>query len=150
MNILLVDDSFAHRNAGKEQLSDIHNVTAVSDYTEAVRIVRAEEEMFDVALLDLLMPAEATMLGTRGLEFLGETIPVGFPLAIKMAMCGVPQIIVATDISHHNHPASAILDWLWWRKYPIKINDSTVRFIHSPLIEDRVKDWRAILEMYIL
>lgn len=146
MKILLVDDSLTHRNAGKEQLGSLHNLTAVADYTDAVRI--AQDSVFDVALLDLLMPAEATTLGGKGLEFIGEEIPVGFPLAVKMSMCGVSQIIVATDINHHYHPASAIVDWFGGGKL-IRINDSIVRFIHSPLNEDRAKDWRSIIERFI-
>ncbi len=146
MKILLVDDSLAHRKAGKTQLTNIHDLTTVSDYTDAV--VLARDGAFDVALLDLLMPAEATTLGTEGLRFLGEEIPVGFPLAIKMALSGIPHIIVATDTNHHDHPASAIVDWFGPHK-SIKINSSTVRFIHSPLTTDRMKDWDAILKIFV-
>lgn len=146
MKILLVDDSLAHRKAGKEQLASAHDLTTVPDYTEAITL--AHDGAFDVALLDLLMTAEATTLGTEGLKFLGEEMPVGFPLAIKMAMLGVPHIIVATDTGHHDHPASAIIDWFGSRE-PIKINDSTVYFIHAPLTTNRVKDWRAIIEKFI-
>ena len=143
MNIILVDDSLKNRKAGEDQLAHLHNLTTLSDYTDAVHIVRSTA--FDVALLDLLMPAEAETLGAEGLAFLGEEIPVGFPLAIEMALCGVPQIIVATSTNHHNHPASAIVDWFGYRR-TARINDSVVRFIHAPLTEDQGKDWHSILE----
>ena len=146
MKILLVDDSLAHRKAGEVQLTNAHNLTTVADYTEAVSISR--NSVFDVALLDLLMPSETMTLGAEGLKFLGEEIPVGFPLAIKMAVLGIPHIIVATDTNHHDHPASAIVDWFGSHE-SIKINDSTVHFIHSPLTTDCMKDWHAILTTFI-
>ena len=62
MKILLVDDSLKHRRSGKSQLEARgHEVVAVSEYGEARELVK--EGGFDIALLDLLMPAEATTLG---------------------------------------------------------------------------------------
>ncbi len=146
MKILIVDDSLAQRRAGKVQLASTHDLTMVADYTDAVELAR--NTAFDVVLLDLLMPAEEKTLGTEGLKFLGEEIPVGFPLAVKMALYNVPHIIVATDTGHHDHPASAIIDWFGSHE-PIKINDSMVYFIHAPLTTDRVKDWHTIVEKFI-
>jgi len=141
MKILLVDDDLKHRMAGKEQLSALgHEVVVLSDYFEAVKV--AEGGQFDVALLDLLMPAEADKLGEEGLQYLGESIPVGYPLSVKLATLGILYVVVATDTNHHNHPASAIMDW--FINKPFTVAGSKVLWIHAPMNGD-VKDWKAAL-----
>lgn len=146
MKILLVDDSPKHRKAGVLDLTALgHEVIAMSDYTEARRVV--ESGGFDVALLDLLMPAEATTLGGEGMAFFGQPFPVGFPLAISMALQGVKHVAVATDTNHHHHPASAAMDW--FRTGPFQIHESHVLFTHAPLRSDGAKDWAKILSVLI-
>lgn len=143
MDILLVDDSKKHRQAGVAQLSALgHEVTAVGDYAEAARLLR--EQKFDVALLDLLMPAEPMMLGGRGMEYLGQSIAVGFPLSMLAASEGVRLVAVATDTNHHDHPASAIMDWFHDRRFTVGL--SMVVWMHAPLCADGAKDWAKILD----
>ncbi len=144
MKILLVDDSAKHRRAGVEQLTVLgHEVVALSDYTEALERAMGGE-YFDAALLDLLMPAEATMLGDSGMALLGQPFAVGYALAVLIALAGVPFVAVATDTNHHNHPASAVMDW--FPKSTIQIEDSKVIFMHAPLCAGGEKNWALILE----
>lgn len=145
--ILLMDDSLKHRKACIAAFADDSSVelVAVADYMEAVlRVQRGER--FDVALLDLLMPAEPETLGASGLKFIGQSIPVGYPLAVKLALLGIPKVAVVTDTGHHDHPASAMMDWFRWESF--RINESTVLFTHAPLLSDDAKDWKMILQMF--
>ena len=145
MRVLLIDDSRKHREAGVADLVALgHEVVALGNYTDVAKTVR--EQKFDVALLDLLMPAEPMMLGGEGLSHLGEPFAVGYPLAVYLAMKSVPLVAVATDANHHNHPASAMMDWLC--KESVTVNGCSVTFMHSPMkqIGDVwVKDWPAVL-----
>jgi CheY-like chemotaxis protein len=144
MRILLVDDSPKHRKAGVSDLTALgHEVVALSDYTEARRVV--EDGGFDAALLDLLMPAEGTTLGGEGLAFFGQPFAVGFPLAMSMALRGVRFVAVATDTNHHSHPASAAMDW--FHGEPFKVEQSWVLLTHAPLRPDGAKDWVKILNV---
>lgn len=143
MKILLVDDSLKHRRAGKKQLEALgHEVVAVCEYTEAKTL--ASETKFDAVLLDLLMPAEGMMLGSDArVEYLGKEIDVGFAMVLAMAMTSVSWIAVATDTNHHNHPASALVDWFSGRV--LTINGSTALIMHSPMCSDGTKDWGTVL-----
>lgn len=145
MRILLVDDSRKHRDAGVADLTALgHEVVALGSYSDVAKTVR--EQQFDVALLDLLMPSEPMMLGGEGLSHLGEPFAVGYPLAVYLAVKGIRHVAVATDTNHHNHPASALLDWLSGER--IGINGCSVTFMHSPMKtvgDKQVKDWSAVL-----
>ena len=143
MKILLVDDLKKNREAGMADLTAIgHEVVAFSGYAKAA--VAITESRFDAALLDLLMPAEAMMLGSKGLEHLGQEIPAGLGLSMFAADRGVPLVAVATDMNHHDHPASAMLDWFHNRK--MRINDSLVLWMHSPMKAEGIKDWGKVLK----
>jgi CheY-like chemotaxis protein len=147
MRILLIDDMKKHRKAGIEQLTTSgHEVVALSSYEDAARLVE-KEKSFDVALIDLLMPAEAMMLGGEGLQFLGQPQDVGFSLPMKLALEGVKKIAVLTDMNHHSHPASAIFDWFLGKE--INISGSEVHFMHAQLTKEGTKNWLAALEALI-
>lgn len=141
MKILVVDDKNNNLLAALKQLEE-HDVTVENSYFTAMRIVR-DGAKFDVAILDLLMPAEPDVLGSEGMVYLGEKIPAGYPLAIKLAMLGVPLITVATDTNHHNHPASAIMDWFDGETF--RINGSKIVMMHAPRYDDNSKNWPRIL-----
>jgi CheY-like chemotaxis protein len=143
MRILLVDDNIKHRRAGIRQLEALgHEVIALCDYGEARQ--RAKKESFDVALIDLLMPAEPTTLGEKACqEFVGLEISIGFPLMLCLSYLGIKKIAVATDTNHHDHPMSAAIDW--FRSAVLTVNDSTVIIMHSPMCQDGTKNWEKIL-----
>jgi hypothetical protein len=65
---------------------------------------------WDAVLCDLLMPAGRNTQGTRGMEFVGKEMPVGWALALNAAIEGAKYVAVVTDLDHHSHPASAMLD----------------------------------------
>lgn len=143
MKILLVDDTRKHRKAGIEQLTELgHEVVALSGYEDAVNKARGNK--FDVALIDLLMPAEGMTLGGEGLQYLGQPIDVGYSLAMKLALDGIKNIAVVTDMNHHSHPASAIMDWFLGKK--LDICGSNVRFMRAWLVDGDVKNWAVALE----
>lgn len=144
MRILLVDDTLRHRRAGSSQLEALgHEVLACSGYGDARRA--AEAERFDAALVDLMMPAEATTLGTEArAEHVGREIAIGFPLAIELARLGIPKIAVATDTNHHDHPMSAAVDW--FEGQTLTINCAMVRISHARLIDDGAKNWGQALD----
>ncbi len=147
MKILIVDDSPKHRRAGKKQLVALgHEVVTVSSYGKARELV--EEGGFDVALLDLLMLAEPTTLGTDArVEHVGREIAIGFPLLLSLAG-RVGQIAVATDMNHHDHPMSAAVDWFYGEP-KLQVNDSTVMIMHAPMNDDKTKNWGKVLETLV-
>lgn len=65
---------------------------------------------WDVVLCDLLMPAGRKTQGDEGLRFAGQEMPVGWSLALVAAKYGARYVAVVTDMNHHHHPASAMLD----------------------------------------
>ncbi|MFA6429157.1 MAG: response regulator [Patescibacteria group bacterium] len=141
LHILVVDDSPKHRRAAQSQLAGPdREVVALADYVEAWE--RAQAERFDVALLDLLMPAEGLMLGDQGRqEHLGREIGVGFPLVLAMGLCDIPLIGMITDTNHHAHPMSALVDWFADGRRPLRVNNSAVLICHAHLRADGTKDW---------
>jgi CheY-like chemotaxis protein len=142
MRVLLIDDKPKQRRAGTKQLqADGHEVVAMSEYGEAKEL--AEKESFDVALIDLLMPAEATTLGTEGLKFFGQEMGIGFPLALALAHTNVGGVAVVTDTNHHNHPMSAMVDW--FHRKTLNVNGKKVLILHAQLDADGNKDWSAAL-----
>jgi len=142
--ILLLDDSLRHRRAGVNQLTALgHEVVALCDYGEARERAMTEDPPFDVALCDLLMPAEPTTLGDAARrEHVGREIGIGYPMVIELSHY-VKRVAVATDTGHHDHPMSAIADW--FRGRTDVINGAKVQIMHSPM-NDGVKDWARVLE----
>jgi CheY-like chemotaxis protein len=144
MVIMLVDDLKKHRIAGLDQLKGAgHDVFTFSSYERAA--IRAADGIpCDVALIDLLMPAEGMTLGEEGLRYLGQPLDVGFSLAMKLALHGVERIAVVTDMNHHHHPSSAIMDWFLGKT--LDICGSKVRFMHARMTDEGAKDWLAALD----
>lgn len=148
MKILLVDDSKRHCQAGLADLAALgHEVIVLRDYSDVAMVVKRES--FDVALIDLLMPAEAMMLGGEGMNHLGEAFAVGYPLAVYLATEGI-RVAVATDTNHHHHPACAMMDWLIGKE--VNINGHRVCFMYAPMKEIDgawVKDWPVVLGRFL-
>lgn len=147
MKILLVDDTKKHREAGIADLTALgHDVVAFDNY-ESVLAMRPEVlTAFDVALLDLLMPAEyCGALGGAGLEFLGQPFAIGYVLSVHLARSGIRHTAVATDMNHHHHPAASLMDTV---NGPFLVNGNRILWTHAPMkdVEGiRVKDWSGVL-----
>lgn len=145
MKILLVDDSAKHRGGGERDLETLgHEVVVISNYEEGLARIMENEERFDVALLDLLMPAEAYMLSPDAqAAHLGREIGVGYPLIFVMAAYGIKHIAVVTDGNHHHHPVVATVDWVC--RDTFTVNGSKVLIRYAGLTPDGAKDWAQIL-----
>lgn len=65
---------------------------------------------WDVVLADLLMPAGPMSQGETGQKYVGQEMAVGWSLALQAARTGAKFVAVITDMNHHRHPASAMLD----------------------------------------
>ena len=89
------------------------------------------------------MPAEPTTLGDRARkEFIGREIAIGFPLVLELSRLGIKRIAVATDMNHHNHPMSAVVDW--FHSVKLMVNGAEVSIMHAPMRDD-AKDWGEVL-----
>jgi CheY-like chemotaxis protein len=84
------------------------------DHSKAWDRAREESRLpyWDAVLCDLLMPAGRAAQGGEGLKFVGQEMPVGWSLALTAARKGARFVAVVTDMNHHHHPASAMLDYL--------------------------------------
>jgi len=65
---------------------------------------------YDVVLTDLMVPASRQALGSDGTQFAGQEMPLGSIIALRALRFGVRNVAVVTDMSHHDHPASAAFD----------------------------------------
>ncbi len=76
---------------------------------EATRAFTNHPE-FDVVLTDLLVPASAKAQERKGVHLVGQEMPLGTIIALHALAAGVKLVAVVTNISHHDHPASAAFD----------------------------------------
>ena len=74
---------------------------------------------WDAVLSDLLMPAGRKTQGGNGLQYVGTEMPIGWALAIDAALEGAKFVAVVTDMDHHSHPASAMLDLMDRGVFPV-------------------------------
>lgn len=107
MKILVIDDNQTNLNAAKAQLNE-HELTLIRTYDEGEELLCCE--IYDVALIDLMLPASKNQQSRKGLTFVGQQLPVGIFLAILAVKKSVKYVAVFTDTDHHSHPASACID----------------------------------------
>lgn len=140
MKILVIDDTQNHLDAAKQTLSG-HDITLCSSHDGALKLLEKqhnEEECsrliekykneklenavrkayqetelpyWDAVLCDLLMPAGRNQQ-RECMKYVGQEMSVGWSLALEAARQGAKYVAVVTDMSHHDHPASAMLDSL--------------------------------------
>jgi CheY-like chemotaxis protein len=154
MKILVVDDSPIHREAARQTLGAGHDLTVVGKHDDAVRCLSVNTERYwDAVLSDLLMPAGKRVQGGLGLEFVGTDMPIGWARAVDAALNGAQYVAVVTDMNHHAHPASALLDSMNSKLF--KINQATALFTnYCPKVnigssQEDGKDWGKILSYLI-
>ena len=139
MKILVIDDTQKHLDAAVETLKG-HNVTLCASYDEALNLLEEQQDntifqrlykeyteacvtdayskahtkstlpYWDAVLCDLLMPAGNDAQKEK--KALGQEMPAGWSLALVAAMRGAKYVAVASDVNHHDHPGSAMLDRL--------------------------------------
>lgn len=129
MKVLVIEDNVIHSDAAKAQLSE-HDLTVVNSYDAGNKALGYEKHEFDVVLVDLMLPASSEYQSSKGLDFAGQEMPVGVFLAIKAAMHGAKFVAVLTDTNHHDHPASACLDY-FGRHKPFMIGETKVIFTND-------------------
>lgn len=139
MKILVIDDTKKHLDAALQTLTG-HDVSVCATHDEAIKLLHVqynEDErtrlrtkyekdglgwmeacdkskaetllpFWDVVLCDLLMPAGRNAQGS--MEFVGKEMAIGWSLALQAVQNGAKFVAVVTDMNHHAHPASAMLD----------------------------------------
>lgn len=140
LNILVIDDSVNHQQSARQVLGAEHSLTVVGTHDEALKLLETKRDeakyetlraqykeqgvagyyeraiaesrlpYWDAVLCDLLMPAGRNAQGGEGLKYVGQEMPIGWSLAITAALRGAKYVAVVTDMNHHSHPASAMLD----------------------------------------
>lgn len=140
--ILVVDDKLENRQAAVKQLSDKWNVWLASGYDEAMGILAAEPDKFEIALLDLHMPMSPRTLSEEAFH-LGELVPYGLLLLLEVCCQGVKFAAVVTDLNHHSDPFSAAFDNFTGKV--MNMGRAEVMLMHAPM-KDGVKDWAAALD----
>jgi hypothetical protein len=105
--VLVVDDNPNHRASAHAFLKG-HDLTVVGTYDEAENVIGSEQ--FDVVLFDLMIPASRKAQAGKGMQFVGQEMPIGTTLGFFALSKGVKNVAVVTDTNHHDHPASATFD----------------------------------------
>lgn len=129
MKVLVIDDTQKHLDAAIQTLEG-HDTTVCATHDEAVRCLAGyvDEEgnpchgwvsgaqktpcLWDAVLCDLLMPVGCNSVNQsyEGKQLIGQEMAVGWSLALSASKAGAKFVAVVTDMNHHNHPASAMLD----------------------------------------
>lgn len=98
---------------------------------------------WDAVLCDLMMPAGSYAQGEKGRKYVGQEMPVGWSLALTAVTNGAKYVAVVTDLNHHHHPASAMLDSLNHHIFKI---DGAKMLLTNRVSCDPGKDWEQVLE----
>ncbi|MFA6047775.1 MAG: hypothetical protein WCV59_02790 [Parcubacteria group bacterium] len=140
MRILVIDDTQGHLDAARQTLSGHDLTLCSShdeavklllwkydDNEKSQRIKQYESEglkwtdayekaeqetrlpYWEVVLCDLLMPAGSREQGS-GRHLVGQEMAVGWSLALQAVKNGANYVAVITELNHHQHPASAMID----------------------------------------
>lgn len=143
--IWVLDDNEKNRRSALAQFGAANEVTAFASYEETLKRLSSRRDLPEILLTDLLLPAERFTLGSRAQQLhLGSEFPAGVFVALAAARAGVPLVAVVTDASHHDHPATAAIDFLAWGE-PIKIESSRVLLV-AARTSAGVKDWVCAIE----
>ncbi|MFH1405266.1 MAG: hypothetical protein ABIH21_04190 [Patescibacteria group bacterium] len=143
--LLVVDDNPVHRRSATEQFKATHNLMALDRYNDVRKVIEKHSSEISLFLCDLLMPAESQTLGPEGQNFIGQEVAIGFALALFAISHDVQHVVVLTDTNHHNHPMSAVVDWVGGCKYNSK---TRLDIRHAHLREDGSKDWKQAVDSY--
>lgn len=106
--LLVIDDTQANLDSARETLKDSgYEVLVAKTYDEGRQLMYTEG--LEVVLSDQIMPAQGVEERTAGCGG-GQEMVVGFALAMQAVTCGAKYVAVATDMGHHSHRASAMMD----------------------------------------
>ena len=102
---------------------------------------------FDVVMTDLMVPASRQAQGA-GMKYVGQEMPLGTTIALLALVAGIKKVAVVTDMSHHDHPASAMFDCFGKCKNPdidifctnrvgmLKIDEGTGELVDPKFLSD--------------
>jgi len=138
MRIIVIDNTQKHLTAALQTLAG-HDITICDTHDKALELLRSQKDnaifkklyaeyqaasianayekacqesalpYWDAVLCDLLMPAGRNAQG-EGMRLVGQEMAVGWSLALMAARNGAKFVAVVSDMNHHAHPASAMLD----------------------------------------
>ena len=158
LHILLIEDTPLHQNSAQLQFEnkELYQLTLAHNYEHAKQyLIQSEKSPYDILLTDLMMPKGGRdTMSHKGIEYIFDLLPYGFPLAFLAAKQNIPYISIVTDINHHDHPMSACIDNLsdaYWNDNTSNaslyhINNSLLGIFHAPFLKDGAKDWMKVLE----
>ena len=142
--VLVIDDNQENLEAAKEQLGEDYNLTAISTFEEAKKML--SEEKWDIVMTDIFMPATEDGLTSEGLRHSHELVPVGLILALVALKENTPQIFIVSDTNRHSHPIAWAMDNIR-SGYDEASEDRIVcRYHFSDASGKRVKDWKRVLK----
>lgn len=157
LNILVIEDKAAHRQAAIDQLAD-HNVKVVSSFFLGMQLLggtaldRSNNESgrgnyqkdFHVVLTDMNLPVSDMKGLSPECYKPGEEAPYGFVLALRAAQAGARYVGMLTDTNHHQGIMSHALDamaapywgecgWQSEQNSVFTINGAKCLFVHAPM-----------------
>lgn len=151
MRILLVDDNIVNRASAQEILGGKHKLTIVESYEAAEKELTSGEK-FEVVLVDLMLPSPGTALGQEAeAKYLGQEMPLGFPLMLLALKSGCKKVGIVTNTNHHDHPMSAVIDIFNDGPMikPFIVGDACVVCCNRPVMENfkiKCKAWLPVLK----
>ncbi len=159
LSTLIIEDTELHKRSAIDQLYQ-RKVTYIiaQNYEQGKQYLTATEKPFSIVLTDLMMPkGSRDTMSPKGMEYIFDQLPYGFPLALLAAKQNIPYIAIVTDINHHNHPMSACIDNLssaYWNDETAqaslyRINNSVVGIFHAPFLENGAKDWMRVVDVLL-
>jgi len=157
LSTLIIEDTELHQKSAIDQFFPKRVSYAIAkNYEEGKQYLTTIERPFSIVLTDLMMPkGSRDTMSPKGMEYIFDQLPYGFPLALLAAKQNVPYIAIVTDINHHDHPMSACIDNLssaYWSDQSAqsslyKINNSVVGIFHAPFLANGAKDWMKVVEV---
>lgn len=107
--ILVIDDNQSNLDSAKKQFQNKEvELTCCPLYSVAVEFIKTKK--FDIVLTDLMMIGEAE--GCSSSPEVGKEVPYGLVLSVLARNCGVKNVAIMTDISHHSGPIAWAMDQL--------------------------------------
>ncbi len=172
LDILIIEDTKLHKDSAKEQFPNKHIIDqfqkekrpylldTADNYEQGKQKIEAmqPDSTYHVLLTDLMMPKGGRdTMSAKGMEYIFDLMPFGFPLALLAAKQNIPYIGIVTDINHHDHPMSACIDPIsgaYWNDQQAKdsiykINNSVVGIFHAPFLENKAKDWMKVVNILL-
>lgn len=148
LRILVIDDSEQQRKVAITQLNEYEVITAdgwnVGEYA-------IKNGGWDIALIDLSMPAVGDNLGDAGQHWVGKPTPYGFPLALFALKNGVPKVAIVSngnaECNHHAEPIYNACDCINGIIIPGRLWAFTGYDCPAVRGSKEIKNWAKVVEI---